>query len=112
MAVAAVASFCPTAYPDLFHWYAVMSLVTVMTTDWPSVGLGVIVLKVNGTVESNLGNAVMQAMAVTATLWPILFAAVLGPMLKAVALYNAERGTKLGVCCFFLHIIPVVAKAC
>lgn len=36
-------------------------------------------------------------MAVTATLWPILFAAVLGPMLKAVTRYWAERGAKLGV---------------
>lgn len=39
----------------------------------------------------------MQAMAVTATLWPIFFAAVLAPMLKAVAQYRAERGVKLGV---------------
>jgi hypothetical protein len=39
----------------------------------------------------------MQAMAVTATLWPILFAAVLGPTLKAAALHHAERGVKLGV---------------
>jgi hypothetical protein len=39
----------------------------------------------------------MQAMAVTATLWPIFFAAVLGPVLKALALHRAERGVKLGV---------------
>jgi hypothetical protein len=36
-------------------------------------------------------------MAVTATLWPILFAAVLGPTLKAAALHYAEHGVKLGV---------------
>jgi hypothetical protein len=40
----------------------------------------------------------MQAMAVTSTLWPILFAAVLGPTLKALALHYAVSGAKLGAC--------------
>lgn len=39
-----------------------------------------------------------QAMAVTATVWPILFAAVLSPGLKALALFQVERGIRLGVC--------------
>lgn len=60
-------------------------------------GLGIAVLHYNNKAESDGGNVIRQAMAVTATLWPILFAAVLGPMLKAVALYRAERGVKLGV---------------
>lgn len=51
----------------------------------------------NNRAESDGGNVIRQAMAVTATLWPILFAAAFGPMLKAVALYRAERGVKLGV---------------
>jgi hypothetical protein len=42
----------------------------------------------------------MQAMAITATVWPILYAAVLGPLVKAIALYVAQRGTKLGVNCY------------
>ncbi|KAF1935284.1 hypothetical protein EJ02DRAFT_361858, partial [Clathrospora elynae] len=62
-----------------------------------SVGLGIAVLCIDGEPESGKGNALQQAMAVTATLWPILFAAVLGPMLKAFALYRAERGTKVGL---------------
>jgi len=110
MGVAAVASSRPTTYPHLFHWYALLSSATAMTINQPSVGLGIAVLRVNGTVESNVGNGVMQAMAVTATLWPIFFAAVLGPMLKAVALYKAERGVKLGVRGSSLCIIPVVAE--
>jgi hypothetical protein len=48
--------------------------------------------------ESDSGNNIMQAMAVTSTLWPILFAAVLGPTLKALALHHAVRGVRLGVC--------------
>jgi hypothetical protein len=55
------------------------------------------VLTVNGKAKSHAGDTIMQAMAVTSTLWPILYSAVLGPMLKAIALYRAERGTKLGV---------------
>jgi hypothetical protein len=47
--------------------------------------LGVAVVIVNGKAESR------------STLWPILFAAVVGPMLRAAALYRAERGAKLGV---------------
>ncbi|KAF2847242.1 hypothetical protein T440DRAFT_456651 [Plenodomus tracheiphilus IPT5] len=62
-----------------------------------AIGLGIAVLRVNGGAESTTGNAVTQAMRVTATLWPILFAAVLGPTLKAVMLYYAQRGTKLGL---------------
>jgi hypothetical protein len=36
-------------------------------------------------------------LGVIATLWPILFAAVIGPLFKAIASHRAERGTKLGV---------------
>ncbi|KAH7394396.1 hypothetical protein BKA66DRAFT_299245 [Pyrenochaeta sp. MPI-SDFR-AT-0127] len=62
-----------------------------------SVGLGISVLRINGHAESNIGNSLVQAMAVISTLWPILFAAVLGPMLKAVALHFAARGARLGI---------------
>ncbi|KAI8939241.1 hypothetical protein NX059_005067 [Plenodomus lindquistii] len=61
------------------------------------IGLGIAVLRINGQAKSATGNAIMQAMAVTSTLWPILFAAVLGPMLKALALHHAVRGARLGV---------------
>lgn len=40
--------------------------------------------------ESSVGNKVMQVASVTATLWSIAFAAVVGPMLNALALYYAE----------------------
>jgi hypothetical protein len=46
---------------------------------------------------SSKGEKILQVMGVASTLWPIAFAAVLGPMLKTVALYNAERGVKLRV---------------
>jgi hypothetical protein len=37
-------------------------------------------------------------MGVASTLWPIAFAAVLGPLLRTVALYKAERGVTIRVC--------------
>jgi len=62
-----------------------------------SAGLGIALLKLNNKAESSDGESILQAMSVIATLWPILFAAVVGPLVKAVALYKAEKGTKLGV---------------
>jgi hypothetical protein len=57
-----------------------------------------VVLNLDKEAESDSGNSIMQAMAVTSTLWPILFAAVLGPTLKALALHYAVSGAKLGAC--------------
>ncbi|OJD33152.1 uncharacterized protein BKCO1_3300089 [Diplodia corticola] len=61
--------------------------------------LGVFILRLNGQPENpeyDVGDRVIQAIKVASTLWPILFAAVVGAMLKAAALYYAERGTMLG----------------
>ncbi|KAF4493862.1 hypothetical protein FAGAP_10004 [Fusarium agapanthi] len=45
---------------------------------------------------------VLEVLSVASTLWPILFAAVLGPLLKSIALFRAERGSKLGSLEFLL----------
>lgn len=52
---------------------------------------------INGNAECKAGEAIVQATTVSATLWPIAFAAVVGPMVKAIVLHSAERGTTLGV---------------
>lgn len=51
------------------------------------------------------GDKVIIVMGVASKLWPIAFAAVLGPLLRTIALYKAERGvtirvstTSLGTC--------------
>lgn len=61
--------------------------------------LFVFILTQNGHLErdNSQGEVVMQVIKIASTLWPIFFAAVIGPMLKTAALYHAERGTKLGV---------------
>lgn len=61
--------------------------------------LGIFVLRLNGELQKpghDIGDTVIQAVKVASTMWPILFAAVVGAMLKAITLYYAERGTNLG----------------
>ncbi|QPC76121.1 hypothetical protein HYE68_006873 [Fusarium pseudograminearum] len=56
----------------------------------------------HGKTQSSFGDAVLEILSVASTLWPILFAAVLGPVLKTVALFQAERGSTLGSLEFLL----------
>ncbi|KAH7268225.1 hypothetical protein B0J15DRAFT_441376 [Fusarium solani] len=55
-----------------------------------------IVASLHNQKESSFGNDVREALQVASTLWPISFAAVLGPFLKTLALYRAEKGSTLG----------------
>ncbi|EEU43374.1 uncharacterized protein NECHADRAFT_45002, partial [Fusarium vanettenii 77-13-4] len=55
-----------------------------------------IVASLHNQEESSFGNNVREALQVASTLWPISFAAVLGPFLKTLALYRAEKGSTLG----------------
>lgn len=43
------------------------------------------------------GDNIILVMGVASTLWPIAFAAVLGPALRTVALYKAERVSTIQV---------------
>ncbi|RBA13636.1 hypothetical protein FPRO05_02429 [Fusarium proliferatum] len=52
--------------------------------------------------QSSFGDTLLEVLSVASTLWPILFAAVLGPLLKSIALFRAERGSKLGSLEFLL----------
>ncbi|RSL94909.1 hypothetical protein CEP52_012358 [Fusarium oligoseptatum] len=55
-----------------------------------------IVASLHNQKESSFGNNVREALQVASTLWPISFAAVLGPFLRTMALYRAEKGSTLG----------------
>lgn len=55
-----------------------------------------------GKEQSDFGDTIMELLQVASTLWPISFAAVLGPFLKTVALYRAEKGSTLGSLEFLL----------
>ncbi|KAF5553396.1 hypothetical protein FNAPI_6760 [Fusarium napiforme] len=56
----------------------------------------------HGKTQSSFGDTVLEVVSVASTLWPILFAAVLGPLLKSIALFYAERGSTLGSLEFLL----------
>lgn len=53
--------------------------------------------RLDGQPISSHGTNVFETMGLASTLWPIAFAAVLGSLARAIALYKAEKGTKLGV---------------
>ncbi|KAG8675746.1 hypothetical protein FPOAC2_01822 [Fusarium poae] len=57
---------------------------------------------VHRTKQSSFGDTILEVVSIASTLWPILFAAVLGPLLKTVALFRAERGSTLGSLEFLL----------
>ncbi|KAF2137023.1 uncharacterized protein K452DRAFT_279190 [Aplosporella prunicola CBS 121167] len=59
--------------------------------------LGVSVLYIRGKTHSDARDVVTQAARVASTIWPIAFAAVIGPMIQVFALDKAERGTSLGM---------------
>jgi hypothetical protein len=52
--------------------------------------------------QSSFGDAVIEVLLITSTLWPVTFAAVIGPSLKSIALLKAERGTTLASLEFLL----------
>ncbi|KAH7198415.1 uncharacterized protein B0J16DRAFT_352978 [Fusarium flagelliforme] len=49
----------------------------------------------NGRTQSNFGDTVVEVISVASTLWPIAFAAVMGPLLKTLALLGAEKGSTM-----------------
>ncbi|KAK2684672.1 hypothetical protein QWA68_016327 [Fusarium oxysporum] len=61
-----------------------------------------IVASLHNKKKSSFGENTLEALQLAATLWPISFAAVIGPFLKTLALFSAERGTTLGSLEFLL----------
>ncbi|KAF5664431.1 hypothetical protein FHETE_7022 [Fusarium heterosporum] len=50
---------------------------------------------INGKPQNSFGDNVAEVATVASTLWPISFAAVIGPLLKTLALLCAEKGSTL-----------------
>jgi hypothetical protein len=61
------------------------------------VGLAIAIARLDGQPESDWGYQVTLASTLGPTIWPILFAAVVGSTLQNIALYHAECGTTFGV---------------
>ena len=60
-------------------------------------GVAVIILNGKPTAGSAFGSKVETAMDLGPTLFPILFAAIVGRSMKMIARYLAEKGTKISV---------------
>jgi hypothetical protein len=57
--------------------------------------LGWFVVALDGRTETEASERVVQLAGLVTTLWPILFATVVGNAIKAYANYQAERGAHL-----------------
>ncbi|QPC79977.1 hypothetical protein HYE68_010729 [Fusarium pseudograminearum] len=68
-----------------------------------------IVAHLSGKKQSSFGDDTLEVLQLASTLWPISFAAVIGPFLKTLALYSAERGSTLGSLEFLLTSQTTVA---
>ncbi|RMJ07885.1 hypothetical protein CDV36_012502 [Fusarium kuroshium] len=62
----------------------------------PFIVLAVYIYQLNNNPLSSHGEDVLDAMGVASTVWPIAFAAVIGALVRTIALFKAERGTSLG----------------
>lgn len=74
-----------------------------------------LVAYLNGRKTSSMGSTVEGIIQYLPTLFPILFAAIMGKFFKTLALYRAERGILLGVCLQHCHIIiscPFLINQC
>ncbi|UZP42778.1 hypothetical protein NXS19_010594 [Fusarium pseudograminearum] len=63
----------------------------------------------SGKKQSSFGDNTLEVLQIASTFWPISFAAVIGPFLRTVALYCAERGSTLGSLEFLLTSQTTVA---
>ncbi|KPA36783.1 hypothetical protein FLAG1_10426 [Fusarium langsethiae] len=72
-----------------------LQIYALKTTDNDPVLLA-IVASLHHKTQSAFGDNTLEALQLAATLWPISFAAVVGPFLKTLALFRAERGAALG----------------
>ncbi|OBS22456.1 hypothetical protein FPOA_08793 [Fusarium poae] len=68
-----------------------------------------IVAYLSGKKQSSFGDDTLEVLKLASTLWPISFAAVIGPFLKTLALYAAERGSTLGSLEFLLTSQTTIA---
>jgi ABC-type molybdate transport system permease subunit len=63
----------------------------------PAAALAATAVSLNKKPTSRSGWTVQQAISLSPTIFPIIFAAIIGRFLKALGLFGAERGIKLRV---------------
>ncbi|KAH7270944.1 hypothetical protein B0J15DRAFT_575843 [Fusarium solani] len=73
-----------------------LSFLPLVAIPVPFIVLAVYIYQLNNKPISSHGEDVRDAMGVASTVWPIAFAAVIGALVRTVALFKAERGTSLG----------------
>ncbi|KAK8193486.1 uncharacterized protein BKA78DRAFT_352105 [Phyllosticta capitalensis] len=77
------------------------AFIALIPTSFIVLGISIACLK--NKPKSSTSEVIVQAAKYAATFWPIAFAAVVGSMVRAIALYRAERGDKLRVLEMFMR---------
>lgn len=62
-----------------------------------SIALTAVAISLDNVSLSETGSVIQQAIALSPTVFPIVFAAIVGRFFRSLGLYWAERGVKLGV---------------
>lgn len=79
---------------------SLQSLLSAMSTIHaliPASGLAILVIAINGYEVNDRRNAVVQATQLGPTIFPIVFAAIVGSLMRSYALWRAQNGAALGV---------------
>jgi hypothetical protein len=75
------------------------------------IALGIVALKLNQKEASEFGNYFLEANRYGPTVFPIVFAAVIGRLMKAVALWRCENDASLGVSYSRRHACVIVLRS-
>jgi hypothetical protein len=59
--------------------------------------LGSFVIYLDSKLQSLFGDGIVQATIVIATLWPLVFSAIIGSMMKTIAHQKLQRGSTIDV---------------
>ncbi|PTD08740.1 hypothetical protein FCULG_00010900 [Fusarium culmorum] len=90
-------------------WWRVGAAATLLAVPAAYLVLLGIVAHLSGKKQSSFGDNTLEVLQLASTLWPISFVAVVGPFLKSLALYAAERGSTLGSLEFLLTSQTTIA---
>ncbi|EKJ74661.1 hypothetical protein FPSE_05129 [Fusarium pseudograminearum CS3096] len=96
------ASSWPNHPKTLDYGWKVIWLFPLVLIWVPFIVLAFFIHGLNDKPISAHGDAVLEAIGLASTLWPIALAAVLGALVRTVALFRAEQGTELGTLAILL----------
>lgn len=104
-AISCIVAFIPFIFLGKFtlSLESVLSSVSTIHGLISASGLASLVIAINGYEVNDRGNAVVQATRLGPTVFPIVFAAIVGSLMRSYALWRAQNGATLGVSRDYCH---------